>query len=225
MQECHISSFREFLAVVSQPSRVGHETIFRGVRDVQHHLIPSVGRNYTDNERLTEIEREMLTLFKAYAVAHISGQPDDDWHWLALAQHHRMPTRFLDWTRNPLVALFFAVETLSQSDAAVYVWDEVKVFSQTPSDPFTSEVSEVLVYIAPHFSPRIPAQSGVLTFHAHPTMAHDSDQITKVIVPSSTKNDFKHILAHYGVHRASLFPDLDGIAEYIRWMKEYRPHA
>jgi type I restriction enzyme M protein len=50
----------------------------------------------------------MLEKFKREAIPYLTIKPNDDWDWLALAQHHGLPTRLLDWTQNPLVAVGIA---------------------------------------------------------------------------------------------------------------------
>ncbi len=221
MKKCPIKSFDEFLRFVSTSGRVGQSTIFRGVSKYSHILTPSIGRGRYNPDKLRVVEKDMLQLFKMHSVPYLKCRPNSPWEWLALAQHHGMPTRLLDWTRSPLVALFFAVETLSSDDAAVYVRDNAETFNpeQYP-DPFAPEIDEVVVYLPPHFTTRISAQSGLMTVHADPTKSYDHDDITQLIIPSEQKRDLKHVLAHYGIHRASMFPDLDGVAKYLKWMKE-----
>ena len=81
---------------------------YRGVRSLAHALVPKIGRYkklHTKN-RLKE-EKIILRLFKEQSVPHLTFVPDDDWEWLALAQHPGLPIRLLDWTRNSLVAAYF----------------------------------------------------------------------------------------------------------------------
>ena len=79
----------------------------------------------------SSIERALLRHFRKYA-ARDAVPEDSTWNWLALAQHHGLPTRLLDWTYSPYVALHFATARRTGGDAAVWMVDYVRAHELAP---------------------------------------------------------------------------------------------
>ena len=217
MADKSISSFADLHQAIESYSDI--TVVFRGVKSLAYTLIPTIGRykKLHNNDRLKE-EKSILRLFKEQAIPYLTFTPENDWEWLALAQHHGLPTRLLDWTRNPLVAAYFAVEQQHDGDSVIYAYHNAKrISTETAGDPFTR--TSVGRFIPRHITRRITAQAGLFTIHPDPQTAYTGPSIDRLIIKVGYRKDLKHTLFRYGIHRGSLFPDLDGLARNIEWMR------
>ena len=189
--------------------------IYRGMTDVRWELKSSVGRLYN---YIPKLEKQMLDLFKVGARPHLNFEPKNDWKWISLAQHHGLPTRLLDWTKNPLVATYFAVEENADLDSVVYALPALNIIDiQKYSNPLEYEQTEI-VFLPEHVTRRIIAQQGQFTIHNNPNVPFER-WFRKIIIPSKIRQQIRHLLSNYGINRESLFPDLDGLARHIKWIK------
>ena len=97
MEFVQTESFESFQAIVSSMPR--DKIIFRGVKDSEKHLlITSIGRAYiiTKKSGFPSYERSLIKRFQERAIPYLIYVPATDLEWLALAQHHGLPTRLLD---------------------------------------------------------------------------------------------------------------------------------
>lgn len=212
-----IQSVADLLGVLRGPS--AGTAIYRGVKSVDHQLIPTIGRRRKGDKPLSiSSEKYILKLFKQRSRPHLAHHPADEWEWLAVAQHHGLPTRLLDWTRNPLVAAYFAVAECHEGDSAIYSFQSTSYLQlDKHTDPF--KVSRIARVIPSHVSTRISVQAGLFTVHPEPSTPFSSPSVKKLIVPKTSRRSLKRELSKLGVDRASLFPDLDGIARHIDWLR------
>jgi hypothetical protein len=118
------------------PTDPCEEIWYRGVKDALKLIPGAYWRTKCD-----EVSLELS--FRAAVPGLLPHQPTDDWEWYYLMQHYGLPTRLLDWTENPLAALFFALDGADATkQPGVWVLDPVALntlsgepFVFTPTNP------------------------------------------------------------------------------------------
>ncbi len=229
MEGTTIKSFIEYLEKIESNSNLGNDIIlFRGQAEDKP-LLPSIVRDTPDVDT-TELEKEMLNDFIRRSGLLVDREMRSEWEWLIYAQHHGLKTRLLDWTSNPLVALWFACSNpyFMNIDSFVYILKGQKenlVDSNSKESPFEIKFTRILKPTLNNN--RIVAQAGWFTAHRYYHKAKRfvkleyndklKDGISLIIIPSEIKPDILNKLSVYGVNNRTLFPDVVGLCNHLNW--------
>jgi hypothetical protein len=237
----------------------------RGQSDESWDLMPSIGRTNkvwlglwlrrpatgkkarTEIARMKKIEYHLMHRFRRQAHAFLKREPNQ-WETITMAQHYGLPTRLLDWTSNPLVALYFACQSHENTDGAVFSFRPSKRSSyhlnvyddKSPShiyEPTPLAVKGVRIIYPMMSSQRLVAQSGAFTLQdpwtplneqagtMFPASAVEITDLYKWLIPQKHKVRIVSQLHRAGINHKSLFPDLSGVAVGMLRAELLRKHG
>jgi hypothetical protein len=202
--------------------RVGdRHGLFRGEDKTRYALRPRAGR-FEPAAIAIETGRILLEEFKARAKSLLSVVPADDWEWLALAHHHGLATRLLEWTANPMVAAFWAVqEPYLGGDRVVYVLDRAGL----PEGPIAGvspfDVKDVTCFRALYRGERRASACGWYTLHPDPTLPFRAAGLERWVVRERALRDVCVTVDGFGTEEeACAYTDLDFVCRRLNWERE-----
>lgn len=216
---------------------------FRGQVDAGWGLQPSLVRNAGHKDG----EIDMMKRFKQEAARLLPSSHPSEWDWVSMAQHHGLPTRLLDWTTNPLVGLYFAVEERDDGrgrDGKLFCLDPQALNEVTyrvgggmlllgqdaELDDYLAgsqnqQTRGPVAVVAQRTFGRIWAQAGVftLTHRSDPKQFDEhvsSELLRSWVIPMTAKEGIRQQLGELRIYEASIYDDLDYWATHIK--KEFR---
>ena len=236
MEAIVIKNFKELFGLISDlksnldltsESRVN---LFRG-QNGDFPLLPSIAR-FSPKRNTSKLENAMLAEFKRRIRLMSSFQFECEWDLLVYAQHFGMKTRLLDWTTNPLIAIWFACSnTLKRTDRFLYILNHSENLILENKDTISPfDIANVKVIIPNLNNERIIAQSGWFTAHHY---SEDLNQfvpleenkliaknLLKILIPKNLTGDILEELNILGVNHNHIFPDVEGLCNHINWRFE-----
>lgn len=205
--------------------------LFRGQREDKP-LLPKIARDGRNSmgEQLLKIESQMLEEFKRQCWPYLTINPLNEWDWLALAQHHGMATRVLDWTENPLAALWFAVRKPPGDSKEGIIWvlkvTKFGVAKINIEDPYKCAITKI--FRPNHITPKLVAQTGWFTVHRYQSkekcfipLEKNKNYILylrKLRISPDAFGELRVQLNQVGINNAVMFPEMAGLCTHIEWL-------
>jgi hypothetical protein len=221
--KAHITTVGQFVSYLESHCRLDG-LVFRGQKE-DGTLAPKLSRLQPRDMTRAELERVMVNEFQRTAPPHLDIIPASTVEWLAVAQNYGMATRLLDWTFNPLAALWFAVaKGTAAGDGVVWILQSEDLEDLgAQEDPLAIE--RVKIVRPRHIVGRIVSQLGLFTIH--PFIGDDvapidvipehGKSLTKLTIDRGSFAEIRWVLDRCGVNASSIYPGLDGLCAHLQW--------
>ncbi len=229
MKKFEIDNLKELIEILDNlNSLTENTTLFRG-QTKPYDLLPSIARK--DNAiDTTTIERKMLNELKRRTVyQQLDKFLNNEWEWLIFGQHFGLRTRLLDWSSNPLVALWFSLYK-NDADAYIYIFSfpSKDILGDYKNDPFSLTAVEI---VKPELNnKRIVSQAGWFTAHPYdgsaqqfiPLNKHEilKKRIWEIKITQRSNNGLFKQLDTMGINAEFIFQDISGTSDYINWLNK-----
>lgn len=233
---------------------LGMECVFRGQSCSDWGLRTSLDRSFDTNQKIIlsakgktrtfakkDHERYLIKSFQKNANMYLKFLPPDKkkLEWLAIMQHYGAPTRLLDVTLSPYIALFFALES-GLDDSSVFVIRHTELknnnklfinksnYSQTQRAIFNSKERFVSLFNPEYGNERLFVQQGLFLVPSEidTTLDNllkdyqdfpDNDICIKYIIPARLRLSGLEKLKRMNISSATLFPGIDGFSKSLKF--------
>jgi hypothetical protein len=237
-----VSSVQEFMeGIWSNPAPPGTGAkLFRGQAN-DWPLLPKLFRLGRSHEDLKRLGERLLAEFRVRCLYLLPSTPWTDYDMMSLAQHYGLATPLLDWSSNPLMALYFAVETPTPKCPMVWIFDAPEAYVQlgrslNNDNSLYLGNPTLVIRPVPH-SHRVAAQAGWHTLHdlgmsddsrrtrviQKPGLrvqpmneSKDAQYLTAISVEPQRATEIKKELRDMGIHAATVYGDLASVCREIQ---------
>lgn len=221
---------------------------FRGSGShLEYKLIPSLFRHpdvLAGNADPLDLEDRLTARFTQTSPPFLTARPNSKFDWMFTAQHFGVPTRLLDWTENPFIAMYFALSS-SSSGKTPCIWmldpmlwtkkslnntmlaripdtsdGAATTFLESLSDPIGPRIDPIAIF-SNHTNPRVVAQRGTFTLFGRGVVpmediAYADECLRCFTIDPTLKESLHKKLLSIGYTHSVVYPDLSGLGVELK---------